>query len=179
MNLFLLPGNSPDNREWIDSLKAIFSDLFKSCIVQYYDHWENLSQSMNPRIELEKLSKSVKDEDNYALFAKSAGVSLSVKALESGLIKPKFCIFVGTASIWTSGSSIDLEKLKSNLNIPVLFIQQTSDKYVHFSELKKMLDKLALLNYKLVEVEGGDHKYADVEKILKEVRSFMSKQNLL
>lgn len=39
MNIILLPGNSPLNKEWIEKVGIIFKKLFDKVEIQYYKHW--------------------------------------------------------------------------------------------------------------------------------------------
>jgi hypothetical protein len=38
MKLFILPGNSPQNKEWAEKLKESLAERIDEIYIQYYDH---------------------------------------------------------------------------------------------------------------------------------------------
>jgi hypothetical protein len=171
MNLLLLGGNSPHNKDWIEQVEKELKNLFDETKIQYYDHWIGKSISANPKKELEKAMQNVEGWSDYMIFAKSFGTSLSFHGINNGLLKPIKCIFVGVPL----GRSPDKQReFFSGYSIPTLFIQQTKDRHMHFSELNEALKKNNAENYKLVEIEGSDHKYHDTKKLREYIEDFIS-----
>ena len=165
MKLILLPGLSPKNKEWIEAIEEGLSDLFDSTYIQYYGHWSS-GGGMDIDKEEEKLIENVKDDADYVIFAKSAGIGITLKAISEKRIKPKKCIFIGIPFPWRSEHKI-------TNSIPILFIQQTHDPFQGFKELKESLEKSGLDNYEMREVEGNDHIYSDIGEIKKFVKEFL------
>ncbi len=171
MDLILLPGNSKNNEKWIEEIAQILSEYFDSCEILKYRHWKTGGELLNFETELDKLREFIKKSKNYALFAKSAGVILALKAIKSGA-KPKKCVFLGAPILWAKEAGIEVESLFSN-NISTLFIQQTGDPVISFLELKRFLECSSMKNYKIVEVRGDDHHYAEIRKIREIVLKFL------
>ncbi len=53
MNLLLLPGNSPKNKEWIDGLAEAFKDSFDEVKAVHYGHWMTGEKIGNLEIEID------------------------------------------------------------------------------------------------------------------------------
>lgn len=173
MHLILLPGNSKYNKDWIEEVEKKLNDLFDSTHIQYYNHWEGGSGMMINE-ELQKLEKHAKNYREYVIFAKSAGVFLTLKAIEKDLISPSMCIFTGTASRWDTGR-VDVQELLTKMEMPKLFIQQTSDRYMEYAEIERMLKDLNVRNYQCNEVPGSDHGYSDVGVLKDIITKFLTK----
>lgn len=58
MNLILLPGNSPENKGWIDELAKLFRPNFETVWVQYWQHWQEEKPVIDLEKELERLVKT-------------------------------------------------------------------------------------------------------------------------
>ena len=41
MDLIILSGNAPENKEWAEKVGKLFKDEFDSIYIQYYEHWPN------------------------------------------------------------------------------------------------------------------------------------------
>lgn len=163
MHLVLLPGNSPANEPWIEEVEKALKPHFEETFVQKYKHWQTGGGYLDLEYELQVLAESV--PTNYAIFAKSAGVSLTIKGIFEKKIAPQKCIFVGTPF---SSSSLEALKRRGWLKgyfLPSLFIQQEQDPVASYEEIKKILEALKVKNCQIVKLPGDSHHYADVEKL--------------
>lgn len=175
MDLILLPGNDPKNKNWIEWVSKSVEEKYDRRIVQYYDHWSS-GGDINPEKELETLAKTAAElelslenrggpKEGYAIFGKSAGVILALAAIVKGIIAPKKCIFVGSAIGFGKRLGYPVEQwLKdfSQKKIPTTFIQQEHDPAIAANDLETLLQQIGFSDYQLVKVPGGDHAYTDL-----------------
>lgn len=169
MNLILLPGNSPKNEPWILDVEDHLKPLFASTYLHRYAHWTGDSAFFNLNHELDQLQPHLTGD--YAIFAKSAGVSLTLRGIEKGLLSPKCCIFVGIAADVDSPAT---QALMRAVSVPVLVIQQTQDPYNAFATARAAIAK-AIPHAEFLEVEGADHRYDNVDEITSLAESFILK----
>ena len=174
MKLVLLGGNSVKNKEWLENVRDKLKDLFEECAVQYYNHWKS-GGDVDWKEEVERLGEN--SNKNCVIFAKSAGIGVSLKAIYEGKVKPIKCIFVGTPLDWAEKHGNELSPYFINYKTSTLFIQQTNDPYASSAELKKFLEKNKLKNYELKEIKGKDHNYNNLDEIRKLVEIFLSASN--
>lgn len=165
MNLVLLPGNSKAaNEKWIKDVAESVKDSFDSTYIHTYQHWF-LGGSIDLENELKRLSESIKNLDDYVVFAKSAGAILTYMAVERDILHPKKCIFIGTAIAFAKSLSLSPENLVQKFSIPTLYIQKTADPAYSFNDLKSFLMDMKAKNYELIELPGSDHDYNDINKL--------------
>lgn len=169
MNLILLPGNSPKNEPWILRVEDHLKPLFTTTHVHRYAHWTGDSAFFNLNHELDQLQPHL--QDPYTIFAKSAGVSLTLRGINHGSLHPARCIFVGIAADVDSPAT---QTLMRGVSIPVLVIQQTTDPYNSFETVRAAVTK-AIPHAEFLEVEGADHRYDNVQEITQRVKSFILK----
>ncbi len=173
MNLILLPGNSKRNEEWISKIENSLKDKFDSTFILKYSHWKFEEEKIiDLKSETKKLKIFKKNED-LIVFAKSAGVLLSLKAIKEKIISPKKCIFLGSPINWAIQNNLEIDKLFSKYSTLTLFIQKSKDPAYSFKELKKFLEEKEVKNYKLIEFPGDDHNYEDINKIKEKVQDFL------
>lgn len=169
MDLLLLGGNSPKNKDWIEQVSLKLAPLFSHTKVQYYNHWQEENKSANFAAEFATMVQNAKDlGENYCIFAKSFGTALTLKGIQDGVIAPQKCILTGCAF-----GEAKAPLLLKGLKIPTLFIQQTSDPYLAFEDLKILIEDNDVLNYELKEVKGRDHKYSDIDELYKLIEVFI------
>ena len=170
MKLILLGGNNVHNKKWIESARDKLSYLFEESVVLVYEHWK-FDGKMNREKEIEKLSEIV--HGNCVIFAKSAGIGLTLQAIIEKKIKLNKCIFVGLPLSWEEVNGNELSPYFVSYKIPTLFIQKTKDPYASFSDVKKFLDKNKVKNCELKEVSGDDHDYLNIDELKMIIRRFL------
>ena len=170
MKLILLAGNSIKNKEWIEGIKSALEEFFDSTEIQYYNHWSTGAPFISYPNELNALKKIAKG--NYVIFAKSAGVVLTLMAFDEGWLKPEKCVFAGVPYGAPKRSGAEqFRKLLNKFSVPTLIIQETNDPYGGFAVIKKLIHSS---NYQFAEVPGDKHRYADIAKLKKLVLGFIS-----
>lgn len=173
MNLVLLGGNSVLNREWVEDVTKNLKDLFDTTQIQHYKHWQENTELIDFPHEVAFLAKMTADLDNYAVFAKSAGALVTIKAILDGLIKPKLCIFVGIPINWAKGRNYNIDTWFTDFNYPALVIQNTNDPVCSFVDLKKYLGDKRVTGFRLVELPGDSHHYPDLSAIHNNIQSYL------
>ena len=163
-NLILLPGNSPNNRGWIEEVKSMLRPKYKRIKVQYYDHW-SLGGGFKVKSERQKLREATEKFKSYAIFAKSVGVFLAIDSINNELIKPKHCIFCGT----TTRSA----QMLQNWSTPTLFIQESLDPFLNIQDLMPIVESMESDHIELAEVPGNKHMYEDIELINQKIEEFL------
>jgi len=174
MNLVILGGYSDYNKEWVENIRKTFGDFFESTDILYYKNWEDYKEDADIRPEVENLKKLAQGKENLVVFGKSVGVALTLQAIQNGYIKPTKCIFSGMAYEWSIKNGWDMDILLKNFDIPTLFLQQTNDVTTPFKKVKEALEKLGVKNYDVVELQGEDHKYNDMQEIRKYAEPFIN-----
>lgn len=174
--LVILPGNSKKaNERWLNDSAKTFSDPEKTGEVytQPYTHWETGEKIINFDVELEKLSKALEGQENYVIFAKSAGAMLTVYGVSKGVLKPERCVFVGLPMKWAKENNFFLPEWLENFDASTLIFEQTEDPFASFTELQEILQKLGKENITLEEIPGNDHKYEDFSLFKERAMEFL------
>lgn len=166
MNLLMLPGNSPSNKEWTRKLSELFRPHFTKIKIIEYESWRDndFSRVINLEQELAKVSEAVRKWDQYCVFAKSVGTALCVKAVHDKVLKPQKCVFVGIPLNWLSSNNIPVENWIDKYNIPTMVIQQRNDPFAGSDTVGEFLKDLSTIKEYIV-VEGNDHKYQQTDEI--------------
>ena len=164
-NLLLLSGSSKRNKEWIYRINQIFYDIFKDTIVHNYKHWEDDSVDINLDYELEIISKEVSNFEPYVIFAKSIGSVLALKGIDSQLLKPTRCIFVGLPLKIIIEDCIPFFEWLDNVNVPVVIIQNKNDPFGSINEVKIYIINTKNNDIKILEVPGDSHDYDDLDML--------------
>lgn len=173
MNLILLGGNSIENKHWLHDFSAVLHSRFASIYTHDYRHWERGEQFINLDYELDALSKVIPLEQPYTIVAKSAGVLLTVKGITAKVLQPKTCVFMGTPIKWGKAQRFDVDAWFQNYVLPTLFIQQSHDPAMSFSELKQYLLQKEAKNYLLSDIPGDDHVYGDLDSLGNTITNFI------
>ena len=172
----LAPGNSPHNATWI---KSIENELTSVCQITQdqiltlnYRHWETHQRIIDLDYELNIL-KDLKLDTVITVFAKSAGIILTMLAVINNIIKAKRFIFTGFPYYFAQKMNHSPEQLLNKFaqtiakhNVQVLFLQKPKDPAYHYDDLKKFLQKSSL-QYELIKYNKPDepidnHHYADI-----------------
>lgn len=176
MNLILLSGNGFSNKEWIEKVERGLGSLFQKTVIQNYRHWETGEKLIDLDFETSKLAENTRSLGNYIVFAKSAGVVLTLKSVFEGKIKPAKCIFVGLPLRWAEEYNFNLNCWIESFSVPTLFVQQTNDPMFSFNELQDYLGRKNAKDYQLAEVIGESHHYPNVEQLKQLVEEFIEQQ---
>ena len=175
MHLIILPGNSKKyNEQWLYDSEKHLKDFFEGVTTHYYKHWKNDTDSIDLDHEVNELVKEAKDLDKYVIYAKSAGIVTTIKALNQNKISPKKCIFAGSPFKWAAENDPKFKDRFENLQTPILFIQQTNDPFFEYEELEKFLEKNPPENYQLIEIVGDNHAYDNYEELKQMVIDFVN-----
>jgi hypothetical protein len=172
MKLFILPGNSPQNKEWAEKLKESLAEKVNEIYVQYYDHWQTGEEIINLDRELEKFLKEINTQE-YLLLGKSAGVLVILKGIFENKLKPKACIFLGTPIFWARANNFSIDEYLKNFQTPALFIQQSEDPAIPANNLQELLLGLEVKNYKFITIPGSDHSYDDFSLVSYHIFQFL------
>jgi pimeloyl-ACP methyl ester carboxylesterase len=171
VKIIYLPGNSVNNKAWIEKVKERFDEFSEGEILNY-DHWQSGEKYINMKKEAEKLVKIVEDKNNYFVFAKSIGSVLALKSIYEGSLKPTKMIFCGHPYRALPNS----DYLKS-LKIPTLFIQNEFDPVYSFAELERTLKENGPSDYQIIKNEGIDtHDYEDLEMLTETAKEFFDER---
>jgi len=177
MNLYLLGGSGKKNIGWVRSVDSFVKDLFDSTKIQRYDHW-NLEEKSDLDLykESRNLAQLVRNEDGYIIFAKSAGILVTLKAVKESNIQPKACVFCGFPLLWFEERGISAKAYLHGYAIPTTFIQNHGDPLCSSEEMKKILEQEKCKNYRFIEEAGDTHKYNDLELIKTELKTYQADQ---
>lgn len=167
MHLILLAGNSIDNKNWIKKVELLFRPHFTSTQIQYYKHWELGGKLINMEMESKRLTQLIKSKEQFAIFAKSAGILVVLKSIQENKIAPIKCFFVGVPVSWAKKYKYTIDKWFKNFKIPSIIIQHTNDPITSAKDLSGFLLKSKAINYKLINLPGNDHHYQELDKIKK------------
>jgi hypothetical protein len=163
MDILLLGGNSPENKQWIREVEAAVAPLFDKTLVHEYAHWASASPHIDLEHELKAVRAQVRSLGDYCLFAKSAGVVLSLKGIFEKSLHPKLCLFVGTPLAFVHAHGHQLDTWLTALNVPTIFAQNAHDPAGSYQEIDYYLRQhMRMPRYKVVELPGQTHTYPSV-----------------
>ena len=165
MHLILLGGNNAKNKALIESIHSHTKDLFDETYIHYYQHWKTGDELIDFETEAKNLASQL-PEEQYAIFAKSAGSLLALKMIHEDLLQPKFCVFAGTAILWGRHYNLPVDTWLEEYSIPTTFIQNEQDPTMSFTELDALLKERHVANSRLVQIPNNDtHHYTDLDLI--------------
>jgi hypothetical protein len=169
MNIFALPGISPKTERWATNLLKELEAPDRTMHVQRYRHWDcgDTEQCLNLQDEVLRLQGSAID----LLLAKSLGVMIGLQACSKGLIAPGRAVFIGTPVTGFRENNMELKQLVAGLNIPALFIQQTSDIVGSCASLRGEIADIAQVE--LVEIPGDNHQYKDLKLLARHIKRWL------
>lgn len=177
MNLLMLPGNSPSNKEWTHILSGLLLPHFSEVKIVEYESWRDndFSRVIDLEEELVKVSKVVRKWDQYCIFAKSVGTALCMKAVAEKAINPQKCMFVGIPLEWLSANNILISNWVKDYHVPTMVVQQKNDPFGNakiVSDFLLSIDSIANFS----TIEGDDHNYSDVALLISKAVSFFSEK---
>lgn len=165
MNALLLPGNSSRHGEWVEKLKLAVASSFGLTEAQHYLHWQNGGDKADIDYEIGVAERKTKQLEPYIIIAKSIGTAISAKGVAEAKLKPKKLILLGVPI--NGGVSKDLfSEWLQQIDIPVVLVQNSSDPYGLFSEIKDAFVGKGR-DIAFVEFPGETHDYLDFEAIAK------------
>jgi hypothetical protein len=177
MHLVLLAGNSKLNKEWIEDVESSVKELFDSTYIHYYKHWDDENAKLlDFDLELSRLQKELEGKEDYVIFAKSAGALLTLRGISEGILNPSKCVFAGVAVNWGLSKGLPVDTWLEAVHVPSLFIQKTDDPAISFEELREFIRAKGVENFTMIEQEGDDHHYGDLELLKKEMRDFLKEK---
>jgi hypothetical protein len=163
MKLILLPGKSKNNIEWIVKVENKLSPLFDDTKNIGYAHWENDGPVIDLELELKRLTEKVETNESHMIFAKSAGTVLTLKAIASGVLNPKACLFVGFPLLMVHNQKLPIKDWLAAVKCPVIILQHTGDPIGPYSEVANYFTNLNARNQEIVELIGDSHDYNEFE----------------
>ena len=180
MKYLLAPGNSPYNANWINK---IAQKLTLNCNVPpndvlslKYKHWETGEKIIDFEQELDVL-KLLNLSDVDTVFAKSAGVILSILATIQGIIVPPLqFVFVGFPYYFAKRQNFDplnllnLFATKIKNKSKIIFLQKPKDPAFYYQDLKNLLTntrlKYELIKYTCPNEPINNHHYANIDYLV-------------
>lgn len=155
MTILLIGGEAKVNVKWLNKLDQKISD---SSLIYNYKHWQENKEEIDFESELNQLECIVKEQKIDKIIAKSAGILLSLYAIEKKILTPNECIFMGFPLIWAEKRNLekDLINLSKKNMVNTIYIQQKNDPLCSSSNLNSILN-----NNQIKEIEGDDHWYGN------------------
>ena len=160
MNLLILGGEHSKNKEWIKQLKGMFSPLFDNIYLQEYLHWQKNESSINLNIEASRL-KDFNNVQPLVIFAKSAGIFVTIKAFQLGIIEPKAAIFVGFPLFMALKFEKENEYLDTSFKISLF--QHSNDPAGSYKDVRNYLTNIINSNFEITEIAGNTHSYFEID----------------
>ncbi len=171
INLIIIPGNGPTNKEWAEKARDYFAKDFKSVTVQYYDHWSKGAELIDMDTELKKLTDTINTSlGQIVILAKSIGTVLAMYTIHSKVVDSSRiakCIFVGLPPVWARTNGFDIDGWSADYTIPTTLIQNDQDPVATANDIRKEQLSGKFTSLKLVEQRGDDHVYEDFSGIEK------------
>lgn len=155
--LLLLSGSHPSQREWIQGVEAALKDQFGEGRIFEYAHWDDPDDAtVQFDTEMRRLEETVKDGQDWILFAHSSGVFLGLRAVRQEMFRPRGAILVGTP---ITDPGLDLGPWIASLPCYTLYIQSESDPVGSVADLKALLNDCHACRYELEVLADGNHHY--------------------
>ncbi|MBI2464635.1 hypothetical protein HYV64_00690 [Candidatus Shapirobacteria bacterium] len=173
MNLILLGGNGVENKMWIEKIETTLKPLFSTTYIQYYMHWQKGGEMVDINLEANKLSSYAKDIREYVIFAKSAGILITAKAVHDNALRPVKCIFTGIPISWAISKGFDISNWFEGFKDTSLVIQHNEDPFASSKNVSEFITKENMINTNLVELPGNTHDYLEYDRIKKIVADFV------
>lgn len=173
MRLILLGGNGYVNKMWIEDVEKKIASLFDSTVVLNYDHWQNNQPMIDLDKEKEKLTKIIGDSKDTVIFAKSAGILVTLKAVCEDKIKPVKLIFVGVPLKWAKDNGFGMQKWIKKLSTSTLIIQNENDPFCSLENLNEFLLKNEVNSVEVRQLPGDTHDYKDIDGLYNLISNFI------
>lgn len=169
MNIFALPGINQKTERWAANLLNELAAPDRTMMVQHYRHWDcDEAHCLDLPGEVERLKGCEID----LLIGKSLGVMIGLQACGNALIAPRCAVFIGTPVTAFRENNLDLRQLVTGLDIPCLFVQQTSDITGSCASLRQEIAGIPAKE--IVEIPGDNHQYKDLKLLARHIKRFIS-----
>jgi hypothetical protein len=165
--ILILPGNGSNNAAWLEKTSGFLKNDFE-IIAHSYNHWSSGEQF----IDLQKEVDGLAGINPEYVFAKSAGIMVTLLAIQQKVVAPKICMFVGLPKTWADEHRYDIDSLLKGHKIPTLFIQQENDPIFSFVQLTEYLQDMEISDAAVYSVQGDDHIYDNFEDLKKKFFDF-------
>ncbi len=164
LRTILLPGNSADNRQSIDEIRALIGGE-----VLYYKHWESGESEIDFEIEVKRLLK-LANGNRVSIVAKSAGTLLAMKAAREAGLHVERAVFLGTAVNWGIERGIPVREWLREWNVPTLFVHKECDPIISARELSAILNG----RHELLVLPGNDHDYCQHDQFAPQMQRMLT-----
>lgn len=177
-NILVLGGNYHLNKGWAEEISKQFTEKGDTSQVHYYEHWDSEDGNIDMKLELSKLD-SLPTPPTH-IFAKSAGVILTLQAIKKGIFSPRAIVAVGIPIAWAEELKVKPKDWIENLETPTLLISKPRDPVYEFNKIIPYLERQKVQNYEtwryysVGEVEN-DHIYLDIETLVQKSLDFFAK----
>ena len=175
MKIFLLPGQSIKNKEWIENVEREFKKEFSNTEVMYYEHWSLGKEQTDIDLEVERLVEKVNSSnEEYIVFAKSIGTLVFLKSIKDLKKKPKGVLMVGFCYYLMNRLGYDVNDLIKNVDFRIDIYQKEFDTAGKYEEIKKFSNEyIDIKKYECVGEENNDHHYGNLEYLLELVKGLV------
>jgi predicted alpha/beta-hydrolase family hydrolase len=176
MNLLVLGGLSPRNKEYVHRVADALGPLFEKTVVHEYAHWATSDSHMDLQHELNVLRARARElGGDYVIFAKSAGGVLVLKAIAAKTLRPRACLFAGLPLSFARQHSHEIDEWLKALTMPSVFVQNSHDPTGSYRELERFLSQHARgPHYQTIELPGDTHDYLDMPKLKDFISQFLT-----
>ena len=175
MKVFLLPGQSIGNKEWIEDVEKEFQKEFPNTEIIYYEHWSLEEKETNIDLETERFVKLVSEcNEEYFVFAKSIGTLIFLNSFKTLKKKPKGVLMVGFCYYLMKRLGYDVSKLMKDVDFRIDIYQKEFDTAGKFEEIKEFSNKyIYVKKYECVGEENDDHHYANLGYLLELIKGLV------
>jgi hypothetical protein len=175
MKIFLLPGQSIRNKEWIEDVDKEFKKVFPNTEIIYYEHWSLGKKEANIDLETERFVELVNNcNEDYIVFAKSLGTLIFLNSVKLLKKKPKGVLMVGFAYYFANRLDLDVEGLIGGADFRIDIYQKEFDTAGKYEELKGFSNEyVSISKYKCTGEGNDDHHYANLEYMLELLRDLL------
>ncbi len=176
MKIFLLPGQSIRNKEWIEEVESSVKGIFSDTKIQYYKHWTLGEKQTDIPFETEKFVKLINEcKEDYIVFAKSIGSLILLNSLKSLKRKPKAVLILGFPYYLVSRLGYDLQGLTEKVNFKIGIYQKEFDTAGTYEEVKTLSNEYVFVNvYECIDEPNDNHRYTNLEYISELLEALIS-----
>lgn len=153
-NLLIIGGYSKNNIKWLKNMKEVFNQGYNTFTIKY-NNWYN-----NYEKEIDKIYKSIKENNITTIIAKSIGIYLIVKLLDKYNIKINNIIFMGYPLKLLKENNIDIEDKIKNIKTKLMIIEQDKDILCSYEELVNIFG-----SNNTIKIDGSDHSYNNYDDL--------------